>query len=257
MKRKKVVINGERGFAIVEATLIFPVVFLVVFFIIFFGNIYFMIAEMDDIGMRNCIHAAQAIADPWHYDAVTMVNCEQQRQQYLEHGGNEEDEEYRNLGNEFRESGQRMVDIGTPVNPYRYIFGEIPGGSSDKIEKNIKNDIKEEVNNKMLFFWDSMKLKEEDCEVMVEYKNYLVYSKMIVDIKYQIPFPIQIFGGDTPTVFKRNTHAEVAVNDSPEFIRNVDMVADILDSTRVGEAIASTFKKVGNFLKKVSGGGTK
>ena len=42
------------------------------------------------------------------------------------------------------------------------------------------------------------------------------------------------------------------VNDTPEFIRNTDMVIDVFEGTKVGQAISDVFKKINDFLKAIN-----
>ena len=58
---------------------------------------------------------------------------------------------------------------------------------------------------------------------------------------------------NNPTVVKLSSRAEVSVNDCPEFIRNVDMVVDLLDGTTVSEKIKDIFEKINGFIGKFSG----
>ena len=39
-------------------------------------------------------------------------------------------------------------------------------------------------------------------------------------------------------------------NDVPEFIRNVDMVVDLVEDTGVGKGIANMFNKINSFIGK-------
>ena len=95
MKEKTALLKKNDGIVIIEATIVFPVMFFVLFFIIYIGNIYYEMAQMDDVAMRYCIKGSESIADPMHYDMIT----------------------------------EGSLPIEKDVQPYRYIFGEIPGGS--------------------------------------------------------------------------------------------------------------------------------
>ncbi|MDD5934648.1 MAG: TadE/TadG family type IV pilus assembly protein [Clostridiales bacterium] len=218
-------LKDEKGFAIVEATLIFPVVFFVLFFIIFIGNIYFLMSQIDSMAIRHCINGAESIADPMYYDMA-------------------------------KEETDVTKLIDKSIYPYRYLFGEIGNGSINTAEKNIKEDINKEFKDGLVILWDYMKpMISSDDDIKVECDNYFIYSKFTVDISYKVPFPLKLFDNEPITMFRRTAHAEVSVNDSPEFVRNVDMVVDLLEDSKFGEKIKSLFSKVSEFLNKVKGSG--
>ena len=84
------------------------------------------------------------------------------------------------------------------------------------------------------------------------FKNYVLYSTFVVQVNYEIKFPIRFLGESSPTIMKLSSRAEVAVNDVPEFIRNVDMVVDLVEDTGVGKGVANMFKKINSFIGKFS-----
>ena len=184
-------LKENSGNVIIEATIVFPVMFLVLFFIIYLGNIYYGRAQLDDVAMRYCIKGAQSISDPLHYDMETYST----------------------------------IPMDEDVQPYRFIFGEIPGGSIDKIENKIIEEIEDEIDNNLISFFNNMKIS---------------FDKK----------PKAEFNKNTFPVAELKTRAEVSVNDIPEFIRNTDMVIDLVDGTKFGNKIESFFKKINDFISK-------
>jgi len=213
MKKLVKRIKDEKGVVIVEATIVFPVLFFVLFFIIYMGNIYFEMAQMDDIAMRYCIKGAQSVADPMHYDMETY----------------------------------NALPIEQDVQPYRYIFGEVPGGSIDDIEGKIETDIEDAISAGSISFFKNMDpvlIATPDAE----FNNYVLYSTFTVEFQYQIPLPIKFFGDNRFWIADLNSRAEVSVNDSAEFIRNTDMVVDLVQGTKIGNKIESFFGKIKQFI---------
>lgn len=208
-------LKENSGNVIIEATIVFPVMFLVLFFIIYLGNIYYGRAQLDDVAMRYCIKGAQSISDPLHYDMETYST----------------------------------IPMDEDVQPYRFIFGEIPGGSIDKIENKIIEEIEDEIDNNLISFFNNMKISF-DKKPKAEFNNYVLYGTFTVEIEYSIPFPIKFWNKNTFPVAELKTRAEVSVNDIPEFIRNTDMVIDLVDGTKFGNKIESFFKKINDFISK-------
>ncbi|MDO4802417.1 MAG: hypothetical protein Q4A15_09660, partial [Prevotellaceae bacterium] len=80
--------------------------------------------------------------------------------------------------------------------------------------------------------------------------NYVVYSTFVVQVNYEVKFPIRFLGDTQPTIAKLSSRAEVSVNDAPEFIRNVDMVVDLLDGSKTADNIKGIFDKINSFIDK-------
>lgn len=217
-------IKKEKGLVIIEATIVFPVMFFVLFFIIYIGNAYFQIAQVDDCVSRAAIKGAQCIANPQQYETV--------------------------------DEGMIPLKVNN-AEPYRYIIGELPGGSINEIERKIENDLIKEINESTLSFFIKMNPKVTgSTDKIAEFNNYFLYSTFKVGVQYEVRFPIRFFGAAEPTILRLQSHAEVAVSDTPEFVRNVDMVADMLYDTDLGNNIANTFTKVNNFIKTFAGEGS-
>lgn len=90
-------------------------------------------------------------------------------------------------------------------------------------------------------------MEVKNLNVTFDYKNYFITQSVKADVTYDINLPISLFG----ISFKMqcSSHIEVPVSDSPEFIRNVDMVIDYLERWKA----YNDFKKnYDNMLGKVS-----
>lgn len=208
-------LKNSDGVVIIEATIVFPVMFFVLFFIIYIGNIYYEMSQMDDIAMRYCIKGAQSVADPMHYDMET----------------------------------NNSLPIDQDVQPYRYIFGEISGGSIDNIEGKIEDELEEAIETKLFSFFKNMK-PSLTGKPKAEFNNYVLYSTFSVEYEYAIPFPIRFFDSKETHIAELSARAEVSVNDTAEFIRNTDMVVDLLNGTKFANKIESLFGKINEFISK-------
>lgn len=207
-------IKEERGaYTILEASIVFPVMFFVLFFIIFLGNMYYEQSKMDNCVMRYAIKGAQCCADPYLYDFV--------------------------------QTGSVPTDLSAvEIKPYRYIMG----GMND-IENKIKTEMANEIAKKDLTFFSNMVPKV--TTQTTKYNNYLVYSTFSCSLKYSITMPIKLFwDANKFEIVKFTSRAEVSVSDTPEFIRNTDLVVDLLTGTKIGTTIESVFQKINSFITK-------
>lgn len=211
--------KNEKGALIIESAIVFPVMFFVLFFIIFIGNLFYEQARIDDIVMRYAIQGAQCVADPFLYDmeATNAVPS----------------------------------DVGElKLEPYRYILGSFTNGSISAVENKISDDVKKAVNNSGLVFFHNMSANYigTDNEKIAMFHNYVLYSTFVVQVNYEVNFPIRFLDNDTLTIIKMSARAEIPVSDTDEFVRNVDMAVDLLEETGLGQTISSIFEKIGSFI---------
>lgn len=214
------------GAIIVEATIVFPIMFFVLFFIIFIGNLYFEQAKIDSIVMENAVNGAKYVSNPSLFD--------------LDHG---------------------FAVVTNPSNvkpePYRYIFGSSGDGSISKIVDRVSKSTKEEVMDGSLIFFNNNNVNilgtENKNGKYAYYDGNPLHSTFIVQVNYELKFPIRFLMESQPTIIRLSSRAEVSVNDSPEFIRNVDMVVDLLEGTGLGEKIKGIFDKINGVIKKFAG----
>ena len=78
----------------------------------------------------------------------------------------------------------------------------------------------------------------------------MIYSVFIVEVDYEIKFPIRFLGADSPTIIKLSSRSEVSVNDTSEFVRNIDMIVDLTEEMKVVDNIKSIFSKINDFISK-------
>lgn len=217
-KFMKVIQNENGAVSIVEASIVFPVMFIVLFFLIFMGNMFFVQAQVEAVVQTNAIRGATLCSDPLL--------------EYVEEQGN-----YPSPG-----------DLS--VKPYRYIFG----GMNDietKVEKSVKADL--ESSNSTFFKNMQPKIRNKGKGKIAKYNNFVLYSTFSVEVDYTITLPISFFGSEKLKVADMSARAEVAVNDTPEFIRNTDMVVDMFSGTKLGNKIQDVFNKINSFLSDIGG----
>ena len=92
-------------------------------------------------------------------------------------------------------------------------------------------------------------MKPSASKLDAEFNNAFVYSTFDVEVNYKIPFPIKMIGMRNYLSLNMSSKCEVPVSDTPEFIRNVNMVEDWVESTEAGQSAIEKTKKI---MEKVS-----
>ncbi len=140
------------------------------------------------------------------------------------------------------------ISLKSDSKPYRYIFGN----DAAAIESTIEDSIRNEINGSSASFFRNMKPVIETCEA--KYDSHFVYANFYVDIKCSLYFPITFFG-ESPRLVTFSGYAEVPVSDTPELIRNIDMVSDYLEGTKVKSYIVKVFSKITEVIGKFANAG--
>lgn len=212
-------LNNERGaVTIVEATFIFPIMFIVLIFLIYMGNAFYIKTQIDGIVVDKALKGASYCADPM------LATIE--------------------------ETGSIPNIKDLDVKPYRYlcIFGD--SESVKTIEDKITKEVKSEIQSTYTSFFKNMKPEIGTCKAL--YNRGLLTSTFSVDVECRIGFPIKMLGTDETFAVNMNIRSEVAVNDTAEFIRNVDMVIDYFCDTSFGQSIKGVFEKINEFMQNFS-----
>lgn len=212
------IIKKENGMLIVEATMVFPVMFLVVFLMFFMGNAYFQKSRIDAIVTQMAYFGSAQCADP--------------------------------LLREIESKGKvpSLKEAEYEIEPYRYILGEIGKNSGmSKIEENVEKQIQTKITGLKSGLFSHMKPTASKLDA--EFNNAFVYSTFDVEVNYKIPFPIRMIGMKNYLSLNMSSKCEVPVSDTPEFIRNVNMVEDWVESTEAGQSAIEKTKKI---MEKVS-----
>ena len=115
------------------------------------------------------------------------------------------------------ESTIPAVSTEVDAKPYRYLLGD--SDAENKAKKFIDELIDDTGTG--LFKGMEVDAKITTCEI----KNYVIYQTACVEIEYSINvIPLRFF--DESEIVNHSTATIVTAVDSPEFIRNVDMILD-------------------------------
>ena len=213
------IINNSDGFAVVEATFVFPVMFMI-FFTLFLLAVYL---PQRAILQRATQYAATAVAtemgDTWLY----YSDGSRELERYNDH-----DELSANKG-------------GVYVTLFKSIFG---AGTSDV--GSIVETIDESENIPVI--------ANGDLTVECEMVNYVVYKEIVVTAIRAITLPVDFSIIGVPKEIELIVSSKAVVQNGDEFIRNVDLVVYIVDWVRTkSETIDNFFKKVGEAGDAING----
>jgi len=126
--------------------------------------------------------------------------------------------------------------------PYR-TFGDM-----DAIKISIETELKHRLGNLSggLFSGLNPKLSK----ATVHFNNHILYATFSIDVEYNIPIPIRLLGTKDDFSIKGFTHSETVVLNVPEFIRNVQMIEDMLEQTGAKETIQQAMDKTKEWFEK-------
>lgn len=211
-------VKNEKGMLIVEATMVFPIMFLIIFLMIFMGNAYFQKSRIDSIVTQMAYYGSAQCADP--------------------------------LLREVTDKGKvpSLKDAEYSIEPYRYLFGEVGKESGmSAIETQVEEQISSKIKGIKTGLFSHM--KPSTSKLTAEFNNFFVYSTFEVEVLYKVPLPIRLLGMTNYFSYESASRCEVPVSDTPEFIRNVDMVEDWVESTKKGQ---SAIEKTKGIMEKIS-----
>lgn len=140
------------------------------------------------------------------------------------------------------------ISLKSESMPYRFIFKS----NVAPIESTIEDSIMKEINESSSSFFKNMKPKVETCEA--KYDSHFVYANFYVNIKCSCEFPIT-FAGEAFRIVTFSGYAEVPVSDTPELIRNIDMISDYLEGTKLKGYIQKVFSKITEVIRKFANAG--
>lgn len=203
--------KSEKGMVIVEATIVFPVIFFILFFLLYMGNMYYMRSQVDQVVAEAAVRGAAAIADP--------------------------------ILEEIQNNDHVPIEIGAgnmQIKPYRYLF------SQKNVELNIKNEVEESIQKLGNGFYQGM--YPRNVQVQTGFHGRILLNSFEVNADFELKFPIKFMGNDEPVILKFNSRSVVPVTETDEFIRNVDMAVDYMQSSGLEKKLSKAFDKVKEFF---------
>lgn len=223
MKKTKRIINqrNEQGYLIIEATFVYPIMFFIIFFLIYLGNMYFQKALINSVIAEEAIVYAAKYADPMLNDV-----------------------------NKDTPSVPKKASSKNTKELYRYlkIWNNAEASADEK--KALKDKL--EVTG----FFGGM--TPSDIKILKHcVDNKVIYQTYVVEVEYKLKFPIKFIFQKDATIVDMSEREEAIVCDTPEFIRNTDMIIDVLEKSDTFvngvNHYEKILEKVDDFINKSGG----
>ena len=206
-------IKDESAGVMVENVIVLPLVFVVIIFMIMSAFLVHDRVTIETAARRGATYAAHCIADP---NYATLVGQSGEL--------------------DFAKSVESISfsSVGDNIKAYRYLTG---GASvQDVVEAEVKKIV-----DKTRINW----IPQDNITVTCSQENKIIYQDVCVKVTatYHLPGWIDWFGLESE--YKVETAAKIAAVDPDEFIRNVDLVVDLItavdDATggHIGKALDS------------------
>lgn len=211
-------LKSEKGNSMVENVIILPLIFIIIYAMIMTCFIIHDRSTLEAAAKRGAIYAARCISDP-NYSKI------------LQNSGNSQGTLDTSIDITDENSQFSFTGIGKNIQPYRYITS-----SSSNINNQVVSEV-ESIVNKTRIPWRELEVDD----IQYECVNKMLYQDVTVTLKANYPIPkfFGAFGIDTE--YEYSVSAKMTVNDPDEFIRNADMVVDLI--TQVDNATGGHLEK--------------
>lgn len=210
------IIKSENGIVpIFEVTIVFPIMFFVIIFMFLMGNVYMSKSYVDAVVHKEAVKIAAKCADP---------NLEE------------------TLKNE------KLNNTKLKNMPYRYIFQ----GQIKNVINSSKKEIRSIATNDFNSFFPRMAPSMENDNIKIKFENNLINYDLSVTADYKITLPFRFIFADNVMSFNYTAYANVPVTDSPELIRNVEMIIDYIQQTGLDKKVENVTNKIKGLFKRDS-----
>lgn len=222
-------IKSEDANALIENVIVLPLIFIVIYALILMCFIIHDRSTVESAAKRGAIYAAHCISDP-NYESIL-------RSSSSENGALDT-----SINATIGDGSEKysFAGIKKNIHPYRYLFG---GGT--KIDEQVNREVRE-IIDKTRIKWRDLKVDD------VKYKcvNKVLYQDVTVTVKAEYPL-LSFFGKFGMDIkYEYEATAKMSVNDPDEFIRNADLIVDVISQIDNKLHITDNIK---NMVSKVSG----
>ncbi len=208
-------IKDESAGVMVENVIVLPLVFVIIIFMIVSAFLVHDRVTIETAARRGATYASHCISDP---NYATLVGQSGEL--------------------DFSKSVENMSfsSVGKNIKAYRYLTG----GAS--VQGVVESEVKKIVN-KTRINW----VPQDSITVTCSQENKIIYQDVSVKVTstYHLPGWIEWFGLESE--YKIETEAKLAAVDPDEFIRNADLVVDLI--TQIDDA---TGGHIGKALDSIS-----
>ena len=204
--------KDTRGDAVVEATILFPIIFMI------FAGLMLLAMYLPTRALlqRATQYAATALATE---RSDTWLRCDPETGEYY--------------------WLENKDDLGTV---YSTVFGALKGNNRDEALA------AEQLVEKM----ESEGLVRVTADLKVQYGvlNYIVYKEIIVTATKTIKMPVDLSFVGLTNEIPITVSSTAVVQNGDEFVRNIDLAVDLVSDLSEKYGLDKTFGKVGEFLNK-------
>lgn len=216
-------IKEQKASAVIEYTIVMPIVFFAVFTLIFMGYIEYQKSVMEAAVYRGALKASKMIANPHYVDIIKEDNS-----------NNPDVSTY-----DLEISPDKYYDN----KPYRYLNPNLDDNVSS-----VKEDVAKYIGNYKMF--EDNFTNNTGIQIDVKTSNFFLYQTVDVSASQSYSVPIA-FGAFKPQVMDINAQAEVVVSDGAEFIRNTDLAVQLAMSISDNLGIPKRLDKVKEFINAI------
>lgn len=227
MKKIVRLIVDENGNSLVENIIVLPMVFIIIIAMILFSFVMHDKATLEGAATRGTIFAAHLISDPNYYDILSS-------------SGNDNG----SLDTSISDASMlSFSQYGVNYHPYRFLINE---------ESSIQNktvSMVKDIIDKTRIPWRTIDIDSIKCED----DNHFFYHNVKVKISATYPLPAMLKNFGLPTEIKYDIEAISAVTDADDFIRNADLVVDIIVriDNATGNHLSEAKKKIEQLASKL------
>lgn len=211
----------ESAGAMVENVIVLPLVFVIIIFMIVSAFLIHDRTTIESAARRGVTYASHCIADP-NYATLVGQSGELDFSKSVE--------------------SINFSSVGKNIKAYRYLTG----GAS--VQGVVEAEVKKIVN-KSRINW----LPQDSITVTCKQENKIIYQDVTVRVtaSYHIPKWFEWFGLESE--YKIETEAKIAAVDPDEFIRNADLVVDLITQVDkiTGEHIGKALDSISSMASKL------
>lgn len=200
------------GYAVVEATILFPIIFMV------FAGLMLMAMYLPTRALlqRATQYTATALATE---RSDTWLRCDPTTGEYY--------------------WLDDRKDLGTV---YGAVFGALKGNNRD--EADAADQLVRKIES------EGLVRVSADFEVQYGVLNYIVYKEIIVTATKTIKMPVDLTFVGLKNEIPITVSSTAVVQNGDEFVRNIDLAVDLVTDLSEKYGLDKTFGKVGEFLNK-------
>lgn len=223
--------DQEGAYSVVENMIVMPVVFLVVYALLFAGFMLHAQCTIESAVRRGVLYAGKLICDP-QYEKITAGAIDT-------HAG------------ELNELSKKEFDFTkiSKYEPYRYIplfSNYFSSGGTTELEACAQEYVQRIIdqNTTWIFTIDT-------DGIICDAENYVLTQKISMKVKasYHMPMVFRWLG--FPETYDLTAESVFTLSDQDEFIRNVDLVADLLGDIMDASGITKAMQKLQEFAGKI------